>query len=285
MCCSNTLDVFSIGYLVPRDGFAGRVHSVFTGACNVDVGDMLLTIAAGRAGDGPALLRLAGEGSCDLRRLFDAGERIFSCAALIRTTRAALRLHHARVWRPEELTLRLPPPHLVARLRDAGRSLDRFVGRSRILRCEAAGTVAELANACRDLDPASAVPAALKLVGWGEGLTPAGDDFLVGLLAGLEAMASGDAPRSQLRGAIAASVRAAVGRTTRIAAHYLSLAADGHYNERLVRLRNALLAGHDWCPVEAALSRMLAVGATSGADTASGLLTGLSVWPTTVVTD
>ncbi len=117
---------------------------------------------------------------------------------------------------------------------------------------------------------------AARLIGWGEGLTPAGDDFLVGLLAGLDAFVEGDERRGRMRGAIAATVTSCRRRTTPIAAHYLTLAAGGHYNEPLVDLRNALLAEDDRHVVDAALRRVLAIGASSGADTARGLLAGLT---------
>ena len=67
-------------------------------------------------------------------------------------------------------------------------------------------------------------------------------------------------------------------RTTPIAAHYLRLAAGGHYTEPLVRLRRALLCEDDVDVVDAALRTALAVGATSGADTVSGLSAGLRAW-------
>jgi hypothetical protein len=115
-------------------------------------------------------------------------------------------------------------------------------------------------------------------VGWGEGLTPAGDDFLIGLLAGLDAFVADDDRRGRVRGAIAALVTSCARRTTPIAAHYLKLAAAGHYNEPLVALRNAVLAEDDWYAVDGALGRALAIGASSGADTVRGLLAGLAVW-------
>ncbi len=39
------LEIESIGYLVPRTEFAGRVHSVFAQACNLACNDTLLTLA------------------------------------------------------------------------------------------------------------------------------------------------------------------------------------------------------------------------------------------------
>ena len=67
-------------------------------------------------------------------------------------------------------------------------------------------------------------------------------------------------------------------RTTPIAAHYLRLAAGGHYTDPLIRLRRALLCETSADVVDAALRNALAVGATSGADTVSGLSAGLRAW-------
>ena len=133
-------------------------------------------------------------------------------------------------------------------------------------------------DACRALDSEQALRHADRLIGWGEGLTPAGDDFLIGLIAGLDALVRADERRRGLRSAIASALRGATPRTTPIAAHYLQLAAGGHHTEALVRLRNALLCEDSADVVDAALRNALAVGATSGADTVSGLLAGLQAW-------
>jgi hypothetical protein len=98
------------------------------------------------------------------------------------------------------------------------------------------------------------------------------------VLAGLDALALDDARRQRFRTTLGAAVVARVLRTTPIAAQYLRLAAGGHYSEALTTLRNGLLAEPDWDIVDAALGRALAIGATSGADTVSGLLAGLAAW-------
>ena len=273
------LDLAAIGYLVPAAAFMGRVHSVFAGACNVRCNDTLLTIAAYRAGDGPATLRLADGAAPDLRVAFDAGESVRCHGGVLRSGRIELRLRKVRVWRPVEPTCLPTPARIDARLGDVAASLARCRhAQSSILGREGATTAAALRDACRTLDVESAMRHAARLIGWGEGLTPAGDDFLVGLLAGLDALVEGDERRGRMRGAIAATVRSCAGRTTPIAAHYLKLAAGGHYNEPLLGLRNALLAAADRHVIDAALRRALAIGASSGADTARGLLAGLAAW-------
>ena len=152
------------------------------------------------------------------------------------------------------------------------------MSRSSVIDAAAAPVVAALATACRGLDVPAAHAQAQRLVGWGEGLTPAGDDCLVGMLAALHALAPGDLPREHFRNALAAHIAGSAQRATRIAAHYLRLAAAGPFTEPLLSLRDALLGQADEARVDAAVQRTLAVGATSGAGTVAGLLAGLTAW-------
>jgi len=105
-----------------------------------------------------------------------------------------------------------------------------------------------------------------SLLGLGPGLTPAGDDLLAGLLVGL-------AGRPDLRDPLAAAVaRLAPARTTWLSAELLRLAAEGLAAPAVVAVADAL-AGHG--PDDAlaeALPALLAVGHTSGAALARGLL-------------
>ncbi len=105
-----------------------------------------------------------------------------------------------------------------------------------------------------------------SLLGLGPGLTPAGDDLLAGLLVGL-------AGRPDLRDPLADAVaRLAPARTTWLSAELMRLAADGFAAPAVVAVADAL-AGHG--PDDAladALPALLAVGHTSGAALARGLL-------------
>lgn len=269
------LAVESIGYLVPRIEFIGRVHSAFAQACNLVCDDELLTIAASAIGDGPATLRLARRAPTDLRELFDVGERIDCRQGVVRTRRAQLRLLQARVWCPAEPGPSLGRARIEAHLRNAQTCLAQRRGSAPSV---IDGAAAALGEACRALDRERAVRHVDHLVGWGEGLTPAGDDFLVGLLAGLDALLDGVEARRQFRSALAAAVAARTSRTTPVAAHYLRLAGARHYSAPLVDLRAALLCEDDPDVVEVALAATLAIGATSGADTVAGLLAGLNAW-------
>jgi hypothetical protein len=107
--------------------------------------------------------------------------------------------------------------------------------------------------------------AVLDLVGRGPGLTPAGDDLLAGLLVGL-------AGRPDLRDPLAAAVLAAAPRrTTWLSAELLAHAAHGRAAPAVVAVADALAYGDDDA-LPRALPALLAVGHTSGAALARGLL-------------
>jgi hypothetical protein len=120
-------------------------------------------------------------------------------------------------------------------------------------------------------DVASAVGPTIDLIGLGIGLTPSGDDYLVGMLAGLDA--TGDPARHDLALAIAAH---APSRTTAVGAAALGHAAAGSYSERLHDLLVAFGGGR-LRDLAAPIERMMVYGATSGSDTLVGLFAALDV--------
>lgn len=110
----------------------------------------------------------------------------------------------------------------------------------------------------------------LALVGAGRGLTPSGDDALCGVLLALRAVGAPRAARDRL----ARVVLGAADRTTGLSAGLLRDAADGYAVVPVARLVTALVAvpADD---VDEALSRVLEIGASSGADLVAGLLGAL----------
>jgi len=272
------LAVESVGYLVPRTDFVGRIHSVFARACNIACHDTMLTLCAAGAGRGPTTLTLA-HGASDLRELFQVGERVEFRDGCLRSGRVEVRLADAPVWRPASPGVLLPTARIQAHLVGVALALARRPQQhTSVIDREGAAAASALRDACGSLDVERAARQIERLVGWGEGLTPAGDDFLIGLLAGLDAFVQGEPQRLQFRAALAGVISALTPRTTPIAAHYLRLAVGGHCTEPLLRLRRALLCEDNDAVVEAALRNALAVGATSGADTVSGLSAGLRAW-------
>lgn len=115
-----------------------------------------------------------------------------------------------------------------------------------------------------------ALRAATLLLGLGPGLTPSGDDFLGGLMLALTAIG-----RTDLRDALWANLAGELDDlTVPVSAMHLSAAADGMGAEVVHELINALATGNANA-VEPALQTVLALGATSGADTVAGLVVGL----------
>jgi len=106
---------------------------------------------------------------------------------------------------------------------------------------------------------------AARLAGLGTGLTPAGDDFLVGVM--LWAWLAHPHPAS-ICGALAA---VAAPRTTTLSAAFLQAAARGECSAPWHRLLSALGMGAG-AGLPATVREILARGATSGADALAGFL-------------
>jgi hypothetical protein len=130
--------------------------------------------------------------------------------------------------------------------------------------------VAGLIVALEAGDRSAAAEVASHLVGLGPGLTPSGDDLLVGIEAALHALARPSA------GFLALAMDDVEERTTALAATLLRHAAAGEFAERLHTLLAALL-GSDDEKIPAAIERAAAWGATSGTDCLLGVLIGLDI--------
>ncbi|MEV5608547.1 DUF2877 domain-containing protein [Streptomyces sp. NPDC052225] len=106
----------------------------------------------------------------------------------------------------------------------------------------------------------------LALLGLGPGLTPAGDDFLVGLV-----LVAPDRLAPVLRDVLAACPA----RTTDLSRATLAEAADGRARAELIDVLRRLANGRPPRELHVPVRKVLAVGHTSGSDTLSGLVAGL----------
>ena len=116
-----------------------------------------------------------------------------------------------------------------------------------------------------DGDLARLQEGATRLAGLGSGLTPAGDDFLIGVM--LWAWLAHSAPCDFCR----TIIEAAAPRTTLLSAAFLRSAARGECSAAWHRWLTVLASGPD-DELDAATRLVLSYGATSGADTLAGLL-------------
>jgi hypothetical protein len=122
-------------------------------------------------------------------------------------------------------------------------------------------------------DRAAVLAVARSLAGLGEGLTPAGDDMLSGVM--LWAWLAHRDPH----GFCALLLEAAATRTTTLSYAFLRAAAEGECSAAWHELLAALAGGPEH-RLEAALTKVLSFGHTSGADTLAGFVSvGLASTP------
>jgi hypothetical protein len=114
----------------------------------------------------------------------------------------------------------------------------------------------------------------LSLVGLGSGSTPAGDDVLVGILAGLTTLSGISASAKRQLDALRQTVAAVSLRTHPASRQMLIAAADGSFPEPLLNLARAMGDPDPGEGLTAAAARVLALGATSGQSFLAGLLAG-----------
>lgn len=246
----------------------GTVVSAHRAALNLACSEHLVTCSLAELGALPNGITVAGPD--DLRMVATTGDDV-----LVDVSSAIL-------WSPVLLPFAdLPSTTAVARVALAAatrasaggfgpllRSLDQEDGD--LFRTAARPALRALLAAVQREDRRASEAVATSLVGLGAGLTPSGDDVLVGFTAALTVA------RDTLARPIARAAADAGARTTLIARTYLDHAARGEYAERVHDLIAAVAAGDD-----AQVVRGMSWGATSGADLVLGILLGArAAWVT-----
>ncbi|WP_391117613.1 DUF2877 domain-containing protein [Psychrobacillus sp. L3] len=116
-----------------------------------------------------------------------------------------------------------------------------------------------------------AVPHAVSLLGLGPGLTPSGDDFLVGLFTSFHLKNSSFVNYQWFFEEIERAARTATNEISYIA---IKKASVGKIRESIIVLVNALLEENEEQLI-LSLKKVLNIGSSSGTDIALGILTGL----------
>jgi hypothetical protein len=284
----------NVSNAVPRRiahaGMTLRVQSVYRSVVNITTADGLLTVASPEAGGLPNGI-LADLGS-DWRMIgLRPGMAAHASDARIAVpdARLEIQLDAAPRWSPRILASSEVADAAMARWRRRAATTRRTAqarasagGLGALLHDDtghdgrlgmahvARPMVAELILALESGDRDAAADVATGLIGLGPGLTPSGDDTLVGIEAALHALDSASA------GFLSGAVGDVEDRTTALAATLLRHAAAGEFAERLHRVLAALL-GPDEEAIAPAIDRAVAWGATSGTDCLLGVLIGLDV--------
>lgn len=281
----------------------GAVHSSFDHALNIEVDGRLLTVAAGagvasmpsvlvcdaarlprlvpgtpvrisgeRVQAGPWTVLTSGVPFVDCRvvplgdEVGDGAGAVGDCAGAVRDGAgavpgpAALLAEAERDATPGSFVLRANPSPaervIHRRLHHGAGALQRAIA-------------GRLDRVCGDPVGHDALASATRaLVGLGAGLTPSGDDYLVGALAVLHQVPGGRG-RAAAEGIGAGLRPEQLGATTAVAAQYLRAAAEARFHHHIAAAARAALT--DAAAVPAAFETVRRIGSTSGADVLLGI--------------
>jgi hypothetical protein len=267
---------------LPAQPAPGRVLAVFARTCLLSSeGGKLLSLVPPEVGDGP--LNVVVVGQVDAFGGVEPGTPASLSRDRLRLGALELVLDGACTWepRPDWLALRAAGPVAQGRLRQVRLAAMRQAPEGSLLALFGGGSAPRTAAQRHVLDEACAAAGALadgwageehalghgarRLAGLGGGLTPAGDDFLVGLM--LYAWLAHPEPAAFCQGVVAA----AMPRTTAVSAAFLRAAARGGCSAAWHGLL-AALAGDGPGSLDDAVCGILAHGHTSGADMLAGFL-------------
>jgi hypothetical protein len=133
--------------------------------------------------------------------------------------------------------------------------------------------VSDLCSALVTIDLSSALKIASKLTGLGAGLTPAGDDFILGAI-----YAAWIIHPPEIASVLAERItNAAAPLTTSLSAAWLRSAGSGEAGMLWHAFFESLLAGNQ-VEIQYQIARLLSVGASSGADALAGFTGTFSRW-------
>jgi hypothetical protein len=283
----------SVGARVPPRARA-QVHSVFLRACNIETGSgELVTLLAAGSGNLPHGIRCVSPIAPLYARLHQGQAAKLEGGTLhIPAADFVVDLSRAVVWNGtfaaaspgrrgaaaqgalrelcETLREHAPDQGVAPALFPSGSPHSTL---ERALVARMAQTLPILARATGTSNAGAVVSALSALVGLGAGLTPAGDDFIVGYLAALWSRSYREPGIAALLRALALPVGQLSLHTNAISRQMLLDALQGHFAERLTEVVRCVCGGGD---VAGATMRALEVGHSSGADVLCGLLFGYS---------
>lgn len=263
-----------IAELWERDGApepGGAVRSVFDRGCHLrDDTGRLVPITDRAAGVLPGGLRVRLPAGLRFPSLLRTGARAATRGGVLRFEGGlAVDLRTARPWGPMRRR-RLSMTGIVP-VRDALRHARRRLREA--ARDRAPGILALTGRA--GSSPADLPASAARLIGRGPGLTPAGDDYVVGLSAGLHVLES--AASADARNALRASIAVLARNTTDVSRALLDGAGRGVFPERLADLSDSVLRPSPAAEIDRAVRALAALGHSSGLSMGLGFAAGLAI--------
>lgn len=276
------IELLSVGDRV--EGGTYRVHSRFRRAVNFTDGRRIVSVVTGGRDAGPLNIVVNRLDAPRVRTLHVEGRSVSLDGVPLSATDAVIYRSSLKFDRRDlpALTRNLRFFEVALRERAPERSLAFLLAPSRIVHLRS-GFERELArhveHCARDIFFGDVVRGVARVRGCGFGLTPAGDDLVAGLLLALRVL---ELATGRDLGTVRSAVADAARSGNALSETFLVMAAEGRASES-VKSVVAALSGGSAGDVETCVDRVLAVGATSGADMAVGfcmaLRRGLSGWP------
>jgi Protein of unknown function (DUF2877) len=259
---------------VPAHDFAGRLIEVHARAALIKLQDgWCITLLGSGLGRQPRGISLDLPENITLRQFLSVNAELARRGGVVRFAKSALTIdmRRARPWSSGIVALQFDyhEPAVARAYRTAAAALERD-GRSRELPDIAAAKVDSLSKAIRDRDLSAGERALADLIGLGEGKTPAGDDYLVGICAALWSCAASKA----FAVALCPKLVTLAAGCSDLSSLYLQEAANREISERLLDVAAGICAGGSDDVVGNAVTKALGVGHSSGAAGIFGLLNG-----------
>ena len=298
------LNALSVSVETPIRYFSGTIHSIFHHACNVSLeGDAVLTLVSSEKSNPAQGIRLRTPPTFTFLNQFRVGQPVACRGGILRISGSDLSidLRTASLWHIDlkELRINLHQPDMAQAWAGAwlellkhrsGSGISAMItgipvpsqhpGMSPITTLveRAVHAVPVLIDATYNLQMDAAITALRRLIGLGPGLTPSGDDFIVGYLAGLWSTAGGNSSRLRFMSSLGARLSQAADGTNAISRTYMKSAVNGNVSEPIATLAQRIGQAKSMDAVREAAWTALQVGNTSGADGVLGLLLGCIPW-------
>ena len=264
-------------------GTAGRVHSVYRSTVNLESRGALYALQPAGTPRTPISLTVDVLPEEFARLRLGRGDPVI-CGSALRVGPYLFGAERAAKWDPRLRRRGRPDGELLESLRGtlrrelvaggrgsdfAGAALHQGIGpeASECRRLSAEGAAGFLSSAVEGRYRTAAEECA-GLIGLGAGLTPAGDDFNVGVMAVLWYL-DGEGPAPELRRALESEIARRCAGTTDVSREFLRAALRGEFSEPILALFEPGTAPGE---LAGAVRRAMAVGHTSGADMLCGML-------------
>ncbi|EBS3611241.1 TPA: DUF2877 domain-containing protein [Salmonella enterica subsp. enterica serovar Muenchen] len=275
-----TLSALSLGYLFPaKERHVLQIHSAFQHALNLrsEGGQHLTLLCAEKYLNLADAARIILPERWDWRHETAGSGTIWLADGVLLARRFRVDLNAAMVWQPQLRRESLEPKTCLWPQRHY-RTLDSQL----LLFClehEVESALQWQGNIRqRGLRPQESpeqleeqVP---RLIGYGKGLTPDGDDYLLGYLAALwQWKLSPGLEAHYIR--LQQAIEQQLPYTTDISQHYLHGALQGHFSQPICELLKQLNVDAPTTTIIACAEQVMQFGATSGVDCLAGLLHGM----------